>query len=167
VSGAEITRRPAPRSALRAGGIAAVAPLAAVFGGAAAAALAAVGATALAVGVYLGRRDAVDGGALVAFAGVVLAGVNDAPALPVLLGTVATVLAWDVGGNALSLGAQLGREADTSRVESLHALAGAAVGVTAAVVGFALFAVGPTRQPVTTLFVLLLGATLLVVALNR
>ena len=49
----------------------------------------------------------------------------------------------------------------------LHALYGAGVGVAGGVLGFLLFRAGPTRQPVTTLFVLLLAAAILVVALNR
>lgn len=163
----EITRRPPLRSALLAGGIGAVVPLAALAGGATPAAASAAGVALLAAGVGRGRRRFIDAGALVAFLGVVFAGTTDAGVAPVLAGTVGTVLAWDVGGNAVSLGAQLGREAETTRVELLHALAGAAVGVASAIVGLALYVAGPTHQPVTTLFVLLVAGALLTAALNR
>lgn len=167
MTGTEITRRPAPRSAALAGGIGAVATVAAVTGGPVPALGATAGVTAVVIGTVTGRRGVVDGGALVAFLGVVFAGANDAPAAPVLLGTIATVVAWDVGTNAASLAGQLGRRADTVRVELLHATASIAVGVAAAIAGYVLFRLGPSGQPITTLFVLLVAGTLLTLALNR
>lgn len=167
MTGTEITRRPSARSLLVSGVAGATAAVATLVGGALPAVVTALGVLTLLVGVRTARHGVVDAGGFVAVLGVAIAALNDATAPPVLVGTAASVVAWDAGTNAVSLGRQLGREADTARVETLHALAGSAVGLVAAAVGFALFAVGPTRQPVTTLFVLLVAAVLLVVALDR
>lgn len=167
MTGTEITRRPAARSALLAGGIGAVGTVASAASGAVPVLGTTAGVTVLMVGTVTGRKTVLDAGAFLAFLGVVFAAANGAPATAVLLGTVAAVVAWDVGGNAVSLAGQLGREADTVRVETLHATTSAAIGIAAAVAGYVLFRLGPTGQPVTTLFVLLVGATLLVLALNR
>jgi hypothetical protein len=129
--------------------------------------VAALGTVTLLAGVRKANHGLVDVGGLVAFLGVALAALSEAPAAAVLIGTAAAVVAWDAGTNAVSLGRQLGAEADTAAAETLHAMAGAAVGLVTAVLGLVLFEVGPTRQPVTTLFVLLIAGTFLVVALNR
>lgn len=167
MTGFEITRRPSRRSTVVSVVAGTVAAGVSAVGGVLPATVVAAGVTVLAAGVWIARHRLVDLGGFVAFLGVVAAALTGASALPVVAGTAATVVAWDAGGNAVSLGRQLGREADTVRVEALHALASAAVGVLGAAVGFVLFRVGPTRQPVTTLFVLLLAAAVLVVALNR
>jgi len=167
VTGHELTRRPSRRSVA----VPAVAGTFAVAAGVATAPLAAVAAAAgvvvLVVGVGTARHRVVDAGGLVALAGFLAGGVGTASALPVVFGATATVVAWDAGDNAISLGRQLGRGADTVRVEVLHVLAGATVGLAGAVLGSVLFLLGPTGQPVTTLFVLLLAAAALVAALNR
>lgn len=167
VSGFEVTRRPSPRSTAVPVVTGSFAVAASAAGGGPAAAVAAAGVATVAVGVWTARHGVVDAGGLVTLLGVVVAALAGAGAVPVVFGTLATVVTWDAGGNAVSLGRQLGREVDTVRVESLHVLAGAGVGVLGSAVGFVLFSVGPTRQPVTTLFVLLVAAAALVVALNR
>jgi hypothetical protein len=166
-NGTEIVRRPGRRSTLLvalAGGVAAAAS---VVGGTSAAVIALVGAILLVGGTAYTSQTVVDVGGLVAFVGVCLAGLGDGSPLGVVIGVAAAIAGWDVGTNAISLGRQLGQGADTLRVEGLHALVGVTVGVTAGLFGFVLFEVGPTGQPVTTLFVLLVGAVLLIVALNR
>jgi len=167
MTGVEIVRRPARRSLLvpAVAGTAATTLVAA--GSSAGALLCALGTVVLLAGVASARHGLVDGGGLVAFLGIVFAATNGATAGPVVFGTTATVVAWDAGGNAISIGRQLGNRVDSTRVEVVHAVAGAAVGLVTALVGLMLFRVGPTRQPVTTLFVLLLAAVLLVAALNR
>ncbi|WP_436909154.1 DUF7519 family protein [Halosimplex marinum] len=167
MSGTEVTRRPGRHSLVVSGVAGATAAAMALAGSGAGAAVAALGTAALLAGVRRANHRVVDAGGLVAFLGVALAALSDAPAAAVLFGTVGAVVAWDAGTNAVSLGRQLGAEADTVRAENLHAMAGAVVGLVTAVFGLVLFEVGPTRQPVTTLFVLLIAATFLVVALNR
>lgn len=167
MSGTEITRRPGRHSLLVSGVAGATAAATALTGSASGAAAALGGTVVLLAGVHTARHGVVDIGGMVAFVGVAVAALADAPAPAVVLGTAATVVAWDAGTNAVSLGRQLGAEADTARAETVHALAGALVGLVTAGVGLALFEAGPTRQPVATLFVLLVAATLLVVALDR
>ena len=167
MTGVEIVRRPARRSLLVSAVAGSVATSAAAVGSPAGALVCLAGTGVLVAGVATARHGLVDAGGLVAFLGVVFAAANGATAGPVVVGTAATVVAWDAGGNAVSLGRQLGSRVDSLRVELLHAVAGAVVGLTTALVGLVLFRLGPTRQPVTTLFVLLLAAVLLVVALNR
>ena len=167
VTGYELVRRPGRRSVAVSGVAGSFLVAAAVAGGPLPTGVAVAGVACLLAGVRLGRLRVVDGGALVGFAGVVATALQGAGPLAVLFGTVAAVVAWDSGTNAITLAAQVGRGADTSRVEVLHALYGAGVGVAGGVLGFLLFRAGPTRQPVTTLFVLLLAAAILVVALNR
>ena len=140
---------------------------AALAGSATGAVVSLLGTVVLCSGVRTARHGVVDIGGLVAFLGVVTAALGAASAPAVLVGTAASVVAWDAGTNAVSLGRQLGSAADTARAETLHALAGGLVGLVAAGIGLVLFETGPSRQPVTTVFVLLLAATLLVVALNR
>ena len=167
MTGYELVRRPSRGSVVIAGAAGSFAVAASVPGGPTPTLLALVGVVALLAGVWTARHRIVDGGALVTFGGVVAAALSSAGAMSVVFGAVATVVAWDSGTNAVTLSDQVGRGADTGRVETLHALFSAAVGVVGGGLAFVLFRVGPTRQPVTTLFVLLLAAAVLVVALNR
>ncbi|WP_164471753.1 DUF7519 family protein [Halosimplex salinum] len=167
MSGTEITRRPGRHSLVVSGVAGATAAAASLSGGITGAAVTALGVVVLLSGVRSARHGLVDAGGLIAFLGVVLAALGEAPPPAVLVGTAASVVAWDAGGNAVSLGRQLGAEADTVRAENLHAIAGALVGLVTAFFGLVVFEVGPTRQPVTTVFVLLVAASLLLVALNR
>ncbi|WP_436926612.1 DUF7519 family protein [Halosimplex amylolyticum] len=167
MSGTEITRRPGGHSLLVSGVAGATAAATGLAGSATGTVVTAVGTVVLLAGVRTANHRAVDAGGLLAFLGVVIAALGNAPAPAVLVGTAASVVAWDAGGNAVSLGRQLGAEADTARAETLHAVSGALVGLVSAGLGLVLFEAGPTRQPVTTLFVLLVAASLLVVALNR
>lgn len=163
----EIERRPSLESAglvATAGGVATAASVAGGTGGVVAAA---VGTAALVAGVRLATHRLADFGSLGVLAGVTISAVGGAPATMVVLGLVASVVAWDAGDNAISIGRQLGSEGATTRAETLHALAGSAVGVVAGGIGLVLFRVGPGGQPVATLFVLLIAAALLVLALNR
>lgn len=163
----ELTRRPARRSAVVPAVVGTFAVAASAAAGALAAAVTVAGVAVLVGGVLTGNHRVVDAGGFVSFLGFAVGALGDASAAPVVLGVTASVVAWDAGTNAISLGRQLGRGADTIRVETLHALTSAGVGIAGAVVGLLLFAFGPARQPVTTLFVLLLAAGALVAALNR
>ena len=94
------------------------------------------------------------------------AGVRGAPAWATLTSVAATVLAWDAGRTAISVGRQLGREADTRRLELVHAGASAAVAAVTAGVGYGLFRVATGGQPVAALVLFLLAAVLLVEAIR-
>ncbi|MFB6151119.1 MAG: hypothetical protein ABEJ40_04870 [Haloarculaceae archaeon] len=167
MSGIELDRRPSRRSTALSAAAGTVAAGASAAGTTTGGLVTAAGVAVVVAGVWTGRHRVVDAGGLVAFVGVMLGALSDASAAPVLLGTTASVVAWDAGGNAVSLGRQLGRGADTLRVEAIHALGSAVVGLLGAGVGLALFRAGPRGLPVTTLFVLVVAAALLVAVLSR
>lgn len=105
-------------------------------------------------------------GAVGLLAGGLAAGVRGAPAWATLASVAATVLAWDVGRTAISVGRQLGRDADTRRLELVHATASGGVAAVTAGVGYGLFRVAAGGQPVTALVLFLLAAVLLVEAIR-
>ncbi|SFR90254.1 hypothetical protein SAMN05216559_0771 [Halomicrobium zhouii] len=82
------------------------------------------------------ERRLVTAGAALLFVGVVTSGVvRGASEMQLLVAGVASVLAWDLGEQSVSLGGQVGRRAQTHRAELVHAggslLAGVAIlGVT-------------------------------------
>lgn len=120
----------------------------------------------LAVGLVRGRDAAVTLGATGLFVGGVVAGVRGAPAVPVLVAVTASVVAWDAGGTATGVGRQLGRAAETRRLEAVHAGASLAVGAVTAGAGYAVFRTATGGQPAAALLFALLAAALLVVALD-
>jgi hypothetical protein len=126
----------------------------------------ALGLVLLVVGVVRGTNRTVSVGAFGLFAGAVLAGAQGAPVIPVLASVTASVLAWDFGNHAIGLGAQLGPEADTLRLEAVHLTASTAVGAVVAAVGFGLYRTGTGEQPVAALVLLVVAAVLLVEALG-
>lgn len=120
----------------------------------------------LVVGLGRGIDGPVTGGAFCLFVGAIVAGAQGAPVGPVLIGATAAVLAWDFGGSAIGVGAQLGRDADTARLETVHIAASALVGVVVAGVGFGLYRAGTGGKPVVALVLLVIAAVLLVEALD-
>jgi hypothetical protein len=120
----------------------------------------------LLTGLVRGTTAAVTVGGFGLFVGAVLAGARGAPILPVLVGVTCAVLAWDAGGSAVSVGRQLGREADTARLEAVHLAASAVVGAVVAGVGFGLYRVGTDGGPVAAVALLVIAAVLLVAALD-
>jgi hypothetical protein len=125
-----------------------------------------VGLTLLVVGLRRGANTAVTAGAFGLFLAGIVAGSQGAPVLPVLISVTCSVLAWDSGRNAVSIGTQLGREADTRRIEAVHMAASTAVGLMTVGLGYGLYRAGTGNQPVTALFFLLVAAVLLVEALD-
>lgn len=128
--------------------------------------LAGAGLVVLLGGLGVGSRRAISIGATGLLAGVLTAGVAGTPASVLLVGVGATVFAWDAGGFAVDLGAQLGREADTRRVEFVHAAGSAAVAVAAAGVGYGVYLTAAGGQPVAALLFLLLAGVLLLATLD-
>jgi len=94
---------------------------------------------------------------------VVSGAIQDAPTVQLLTAGAATVLAWDLGEQAVNVREQVGRDAATLGFEALHGGATALVGAVGVGVALLVRAVGPTGIPLPAL-VLLLGAgvTLLV-----
>ncbi|WP_276271359.1 DUF7519 family protein [Haloarcula litorea] len=120
----------------------------------------------LAVGVVVGSRRAVTVGAAVQTVGVLAAGVAGTPAWLALAAGVAALVAWDVGGTAVDLGVQLGADADSRRLELVHAGATTLVGTATATVGYLAYQVQVGRRPVTAPVLLVVAALCLAVALS-
>lgn len=125
-----------------------------------------VGMILLVAGLVRGANAAVTSGAFALFVGAIVAGVLGAPVVPTLVSVAATVLAWDVGGSAISIGRQLGRDADTLRIETVHIAVSLVVVGTTIGVGYGLFRAGTGGQPIAALVFALLSAVLLVEALG-
>ena len=127
--------------------------------------LSVLGVVVVAVGLYGDSRPAVTLGAAGQFCGVLLAGLaGTAPAF-LLFSTAAAVVAWDVATFAIGLGDELGRAAETRRLELVHAGVSGALAVVAAGFGVTVYHLaggGPTLAPVA----LLCGAVVLAVALR-
>lgn len=114
------------------------------------------------------ERTLVNVGAALLFVGVVTSGVvRGASDLGLLLAGVATVLAWDLGEQAVSLGAQVGRQARTRRAALAHGGGTLVAGgvVLAAALGVA--ALDVQGLSLTGFVVLLVAGFALVVAMRH
>lgn len=120
----------------------------------------------LVVGLVRGVNRPVTLGAFGLFVGALVAGTQSAPPVPILISVTATVIAWDAGGSAISIGKQLGRDGDTVRIEAVHLTASGVVGVVTAGLGYGLYLTGTGEQPIAALVFLLIAAVLLVEALG-
>lgn len=130
-----------------------------------------IGAFVVALGVIPvrggGSRSLVKAGTGILFLTVLTAGVIQRPGLTTLLASgVATVLAWDAGENAIGIGAQLGRRAETWWIELSHVAATAAVGLVAIVAARVVDGFGTPGLPTTEFAVLIIGLVSLAVALH-
>jgi len=129
-----------------------------------------VGVTLVALGVIplrgSGSRWLVKLGTALVLLTVLLAGVVARPGLSTLLvGAVATVLAWDAGEHAIGLGAQLGRRATTWPAEVAHVGASAVVGVLVLLSGRVVGGLGSPDLGLGPFVVLLTGLLALTAAL--
>lgn len=128
-------------------------------------ALAVVGATLVAVGLWRTRRLAVTLGATALFGAVLYVGVGRGP-LWLLGATVPVVLTWALAGHALTLGRQVGRTGETWRVEAVHAVATLVVIVFGGGAGYVGYrSVGGAQSPLAIAF--LLGSVLAAVVALR
>lgn len=126
----------------------------------------ALGVVGVTAGVTVGTRRVVTLGGLALLCGVLWAGLDGAPAVALLVGVGATVFAWDVGGFAVDLAAQLGREAPTVRVEALHAAGTGAVVAGTAGLGYGVYRTA-AGYPVAALLLLLVAGIALLAALDQ
>lgn len=99
-------------------------------------------------------RTRVTFGAAGLFLSVLVAGGFGTPVEFLLVSMIGTVLAWDYGQNAISLGEQIGRHSDTQRNEIVHASMSAIVATVAAGLGYAVFMVAGGGRPVSALLML-------------
>jgi len=120
-----------------------------------------------AVGVVLGSRRGLTLGAGVLLLSALVGGLLSGAAYLLLPGVIATVLAWDFGEQAINVGEQLGRGADTTQLEVTHAAGSTVVGVGAGALGYGVYLVSSGGQPVTALVFLLLAVVVLTSALRN
>lgn len=112
------------------------------------------------------ERPLVTAGTALLLVGVVTSGVvYGASRVPLLAATAATIVAWDLGEQAINLSEHVGRAARTWSVELYHAGASVAVGGTAVVVALAVREVSLGDVPFAGLVVVLGAAVVLTVAL--
>ncbi|MFB6154501.1 MAG: hypothetical protein ABEJ22_01310 [Haloferacaceae archaeon] len=126
----------------------------------------ALGVVLVGVGVFRGSRRLLTAGTAGLLVGLVVAGAAGAPPLLLVLGAASAVVSWDVGEHGIGVGEQLGREADTTRVELVHATLSLVVALLTVVVSYGAYRAATGGQPVTALVFLLVGAVALVAALR-
>lgn len=165
-AGREATRRPTTIDGGAATGGAFLAVAAAGYGSLPGLGVAAVGTVVLALGLRYGRRPAVDAAGLVLLVGVLTGGFEGGSVEATLVGAVGCVVAWDLGQCAIDLGEQLGREADTTRLEVVHVASSALIGLVTVSVGYALYVVAADGQPAAALVFLLLAGALVTIGLG-
>ena len=143
-------------------GSVALAGVASPLGGA----LGAVGLLAVTAGVTRGSAGAVAAGALGLFGGVVLGGLAGGGPFVLAGAALGAVLAWDLGEQAVTVGRQVGRAADTRRGELVHAGASLLVGVASAGVVLAVYETVAGGFSAAALVVLLVAGTVLAAGLR-
>jgi hypothetical protein len=125
-----------------------------------------IGVALILLGLYRGSRSVltIGGGGL--FFGVLVAGAFGARPRAVLIATVAVVLAWDAGTDAIIVGERLGRTARTRRIEIVHTAATTVVIGLAAGGGYLVYQLSAGGTSPVALIVLLVAAVLLTVAIR-
>jgi len=99
-------------------------------------------------------------GAVVLFGAVLLAGATEAPTAFVLAGAGATVVAWDAGTNAVTVGRQFRRRGRHPPAGGRPRLATTGVAAVVGIVGFGAFRLASGGQPTVGVALLLLAALL-------
>jgi len=113
-----------------------------------------------------GNRTWVSMGAGTLFLSVVVAGGFGAPVEFLFVSTIATLLAWDLGQNAVSLGEQVGRHSRTRRNEVIHASFSTIVAMAAMALGYVTYTLSGGGRPVAALAMLLFGVVFLLWAIR-
>lgn len=162
VAVSEITRRPSRFGTSLSLAAASLAVVSLLFAAPLAAVAALAGTVVLGVGLVVASRRFVTVGGAVVLVGVLYAGYLGAPPEPLLVGALFGVLSWDVGGNAVSVGNQLGRESPTTRAETVHAAASLAVGAFSVIIGYGVYVAAGGGQPLAALLFLVIGTVALV-----
>lgn len=105
-----------------------------------------------------GYRTPIEAGTLLLLFGFVVTGTfMSAPAGVLLVGFVATIVAWDVGENAISLGEQLVRNTATLRTEVGHIAATITVGALGGGLVYGVYRAAAGGRPLSALAFMLTG----------
>ncbi|WP_455583668.1 DUF7519 family protein [Halogeometricum borinquense] len=129
-------------------------------------ALGILGLVLLAVGLFRASPKTFAVGTGLLFVGVVVAGILGMASVYLLLAAFLVVIAWTVGQNGFSIGAEVGTDAPTLRIELVHLVSSMAILVVGASVGFGVFLTATGGQPVLALVALLVGVVALLVGLR-
>jgi hypothetical protein len=116
---------------------------------------------------YFESRSVVTVGVVSLFGAIVVAGGYGVPPEALVPAGIAAMLAWDIGSNALVVGAQIGRQAPTTRGEVVHAAATLIFGVLAGGLVYGAYLLGSNRQPAPALVLLIAGSVLLAWAIDQ
>lgn len=121
------------------------------------------GGVAIVAGGLFVRKDRswVTFGAAGLFLSVLISGLFGTPSEMLLISAAATVLAWDLGQHAISIGDQLGRHSDTWRNEALHGSATAIVAMLSAASGYVVYSAAGGGRPVAAVVLLSIAIVLL------
>lgn len=129
-------------------------------------ALGTLGVIGLGVGSYRRDRVGINYGLLLQLAAVVVGGFGDVSPGLRLLAALFSVLAWDVARYGLAVEEQLGRKANTARIELVHAGYSFVVGVAGAGLCYGVFLLSTGARSFTALGFLVIGAFALTAALR-
>lgn len=116
--------------------------------------------------VFESERLTIAGTAIV-FIAVIVCGFFASVPEVLLLATLATIVSFDLGSNAFSVGRQLSDQTDTQRGESVHAAATIFVGVVAAGVAYGIYLVPSGALTIPALALLLLAALFLIWSIRQ
>jgi hypothetical protein len=97
---------------------------------------------------------------------VLVSGGFGTPVEFLLVSTVATVLAWDLGQHAIGLGDQIGSHSRTRRNEIIHGAFSTIVGVVATIFGYGFYVVAGGGQSIAALSMLLVAIVFLIWAIR-
>ncbi len=126
----------------------------------------ALGIVLLVTGVARGSSRMFTLGTAMLFVGIVIAGMLGMAPVFILLAAFLAAIAWEVGQNGFSIAEEVGHEAPTLRIELVHVVCSIVVLVAGVSVGYAVFLAATGGQPVLALVALLVGAVVLLVALQ-
>lgn len=119
------------------------------------------GMVAVFAGIHNRSRRLLSAGVIGVLAGTMIAGMSGTQVLTVLVSATAGVLCWDYGTTAISVGTQLGRRADTERLERVHSLTSLGVGAVTVVLSYGIYRSIGGSHPVAAVFFLILTVILL------
>lgn len=126
-----------------------------------------VGLFVMVIGTLKPSRKTLGIGAFVLFSAVLTAGILGGSELRLLIAAGATLVAWDVGENAISVGKQLGLAARTVRVEVLHAIASVVVAIVIGSVTYGMYLLALAHVPTATVVFLTIAVILLAWSFDR
>ncbi len=125
-----------------------------------------IGLVAIIIGGFRGMRTLAFFGITMLVISMIMAGLYNYPVSTLLAAGVLTVVAWDMLQNGFSIGQQVGREIDTTRVELLHGGTTLLSGTVVAALIYGIYVLSPPGWPLQALILAMLAALFLVIAIE-